>query len=138
MAKTIATFLGIGFLLVGVLGFVMPGMMGAHFSLAHNIVHLLTGAVSLFFGLKGTLGGARAFCIAFGAVYGLLGVAGFLMGGTGSPTPGVPGPEDARLFKVLPGVLELGTSDHLIHIVLGAIYLIGGLMTRNVTTTTRT
>jgi hypothetical protein len=44
----------------------------------------------------------------------------------------VPGPTDARLLKVLPGVLEFGTSDHAVHILLGAIFLIGGLMTKRV------
>ena len=55
MAKTIATILGIGFLLVGILGFVAPGILGMHLSPAHNVVHLVTGAVSLFLGLKGSL-----------------------------------------------------------------------------------
>ena len=35
----------VGFLLVGVLGFVMPELLGAHLSLVHNIIHLVTGAV---------------------------------------------------------------------------------------------
>ncbi len=130
MAKTIATILGIGFLLVGVLGFVAPGSLGMHLSPAHNVVHLVTGAVSLFLGLKGSLSAAKTFCIVFGAVYLLLGVAGFVAGGEGEP--GVPGPSDARLLKVLPGVLEFGTSDHAVHILLGAIFLIGGLMTKGV------
>jgi len=37
---------------------------------------------------------------------------------------------DARLFKVLPGMLELGTMDHNVHILLGAVFLIAGLMTK--------
>lgn len=130
MAKTIATILGVGFLLVGILGFVAPGAVGMHLSPAHNVVHLVTGAVSLFLGLKGSLSAAKTFCIVFGAVYLLLGVAGFVAGGEGEP--GVPGPQDARLLKVLPGVLEFGTSDHAVHILLGAIFLIGGLMTKGV------
>jgi hypothetical protein len=130
MAKTIATILGIGFLLVGILGFVAPGAVGMHLSPAHNVVHLVTGAVSLFLGLKGSLSAAKTFCVVFGAVYLLLGVAGFVAGDEGEP--GVPGPTDARLLKVLPGVLEFGTSDHAVHILLGAIFLIGGLMTKRV------
>jgi len=118
MANRVATILGIGFLLVGILGFVMPGLLGAHLSLAHNIIHLVTGAVSLWIGLKGTVSAARNFCIIFGVVYLLLGVAGFVLG-TGAD----------RMFVVIAGQLELGTVDHIIHIVLGGVYLIGGLMT---------
>lgn len=131
MAKTIATILGAVFLLVGLLGFVTPGLLGAHLSTAHNVVHLVSGALSLYIGLKGTLSAARLFCLVFGAVYGLLGVVGFLAGGPGSVSPGMPGMEtDNFILKLLPGALEFGTTDHVIHIVLGAIYLVGGLMTR--------
>lgn len=121
MANRVATILGIGFLLVGVLGFVMPNLLGAHLTLAHNIVHLVTGAVSLWLGLKGTPGAAKSFCLIFGAVYLLLGIAGFLFGS---------GPE--RMLEILPGQLMFGTADHIIHVLLGAVYLVGGLATRTV------
>jgi hypothetical protein len=133
MANRIATILGIGFLLVGVLGFVAPSVLGMHLSAAHNVVHLVTGAVSLWLGLKGTVSAAKTFCIVFGLVYLLLGVAGFAAGGEGDP--GVPGPHDARLLRIIPGTLEFGTMDHGVHILLGAVYLIGGLMTRPVVRT---
>ena len=128
MANRIATILGIGFLLVGILGFVAPGVLGMHLSVAHDIVHLVSGAAALWIGLKGSPSAAKTFCVVFGAVYLLLGVAGFVAGSPGDP--GVPGPHDARLLKVIPGQLELGTMDHAVHILLGAIFLIGGLMTR--------
>ena len=78
MAKTVATIMGIVFLLVGIAGFVAPGVGGFHLSTAHNLIHIVSGAASLYFGLAGTLSGARLFCLAFGAVYGLLGLAGLL------------------------------------------------------------
>ena len=129
MAKRVATILGIVFILVGLVGFAAPGLLGTHLSLAHNIVHLVSGALALYFGLKGTLAQARLFCIIFGAVYGLLGVVGFIAGGSHDPSAGVPGPHDDRLWKVIPGVLEFGTMDHVIHIALGVIFLIAGFMT---------
>jgi hypothetical protein len=128
MAKRICTILGAVLLLVGVVGFVNHDLMGTHLSTTHNLVHIISGALALYLGLKGTLGAARTFCLVFGAVYLLLGVAGFLFGGQG--TPGVPGPADSRLLKVLPNVLELGTVDHVIHILLGILFLIGGLLTK--------
>lgn len=130
LAKRVATILGAAFLLVGVLGFVAPSLIGMHLSPAHSVVHLVTGAVSLWLGLKGSVSAARTFCLVFGLVYLLLGVAGFVAGADAAP--GVPGPHDARMLKLVPGVLEFGTSDHAVHILLGGIYLVGGLAARRV------
>ena len=132
MAKTAATILGIVFLLVGVAGFFLPSFLGTHLSLAHNVVHLVSGAIALYLGLKGSLAAARMFCLVFGAVYALLGVAGFLLGkpDTASLAGMADMGTDARLFKVLPGALELGTMDHAVHILLGAVFLIPGFMTK--------
>lgn len=118
MAKTIATILGVVFILVGLLGFVMPGVLGMHLNTTHNLVHLISGAAALYLGLAGTLSAARMFCLVFGAVYLLLGVVGFALG-TG---------ED-RMFHV-GDILHLGTMDHIVHVLLGIVFLIGGLMTR--------
>jgi hypothetical protein len=122
-AHWVATGLGIVFLLLGIAGFVSPGVMGMRSSSTLNLVHLVTGLISLYFGLAGSMTAARAFCYAFGIAYGLLGIAGMLAG-----TPGT-SPADARLLRLIPGSLELGTMDHAFHIVVGGVYLIAGLMT---------
>jgi hypothetical protein len=119
MAKTISTVIGIVFILVGIAGFLVPNLLGAHLSFAHNIIHLFSGAIALYFGLGGTLAGARAFCLVFGAVYLLLGVVG-MVAGTGA----------GRLLTVIPDALVLGTVDHVIHILIGGLFLIGGLTTK--------
>jgi hypothetical protein len=119
MAKTIATILGVVFILVGLVGFAAPGLLGAHLSPAHNVIHLVSGAIALYLGLKGSLSATKMFCLIFGAVYLLLGVVGFAVG-TGAD----------RMFQVIAGTLELGTMDHIIHVVLGLIFLVGGLMTK--------
>lgn len=120
MAHTIAKILGVVFILVGLCGFAAPGLLGAHLTTAHNLVHLISGAVSLYFGFAASLSAARLFCIIFGIVYGLLGIAGFLLG-TG---------ED-RMFEALAALgLHLGTMDHIIHILLGVLFLIGGFLTK--------
>ncbi len=118
MAKTIAKILGIVFILVGLAGFAMPGLLGAHLSPTHNVVHLVSGAAALYFGFAASLSAARLFDIIFGIVYGLLGVAGFLLGS---------GPD--RMFNVA-GLLHLGTMDHIIHILLGGLFLVGGFLTK--------
>lgn len=134
MAKTIATIMGVVFILVGLLGFVLrdqlSDMLGMHLSMTHNLVHLISGAVSLYFGTAGTISGARTFDILFGVVYGLLGVVGFIAGHQGAPSAGIPGPAGDNLWKVLTGNLELGAADHVVHILIGIVYLIGGLLTK--------
>jgi hypothetical protein len=124
MANRIATILGVLFLLVGILGFVAPNLLGAHLTLAHNIIHLVSGAISLWLGLKGTASGAKTFCIVFGAVYLLLGICGFLLG-TGAD----------KMLTILPGQLMFGTMDHIIHVALGAIFLVGGFATKTIGST---
>jgi hypothetical protein len=128
MAKTMATILGAGFLLVGIVGFIAPELMGMHLHTAHNIVHLVSGALALWVGLAGSHSAARSFCFFFGLVYGLLGVLGFLLGDPGSD----------RMFTVIPDQLMLGRMDHIVHIVLGALFLIGALFRPPVVATTST
>ena len=121
MAKTISTILGILFLLVGLLGFAAPGFMGMHLSTGHNVVHLLSGALALYFGTKGTYDAARVFCIIFGIVYGLLGLIGFVAGA---------GPDYE--FTLVQHQLMFGKMDHIVHVILAVLFIIGGLATRQV------
>ncbi|MCI0747473.1 MAG: DUF4383 domain-containing protein [Verrucomicrobia subdivision 3 bacterium] len=118
MAKTMCVILGALFLVVGLAGFAAPDALGMHLSTAHNVVHLVSGALALYIGLAGTYAAARSFCILFGVIYGLLGILGFLMGS--------PGPE--KMLTVIPDQLVLGRMDHIVHVLLAALFLIGGLV----------
>ena len=117
MAKTVCKILGVVFLLVGVVGFVAPNLLGAHLTPAHNAVHIVSGVIALYFGFAGTLSGAKTFSLAFGVVYLALGVLGLALG-TG---------ED-RMWML--GPLHFGQADHGIHCLLGIIFLAGGLFTK--------
>ena len=128
MAKLVCKLLGVVFVLVGVAGFVAPGFLGTHLSLAHNAVHLISGAIALYFGLAGSPSGARGFCLVFGAVYLILGIAGFLMGHPDVSAIAGIRMEDSKLWKVIPGTLELGKMDHIVHCLLGVVFLAGGLL----------
>ena len=119
MAKTVCKILGVVFLLVGVIGFVSPTLLNAHLTPAHNAVHIVSGVIALYFGFAGTLSAAKIFSLVFGVVYLALGILGMGLG-TG---------ED-RMWMV--GPLHLGQADHGIHILLGVIFLAGGLFTRRV------
>ena len=119
MAKTVAKLVGVVFIAVGIVGFYEPNLLGAHLGKTHNVVHLASGVVSLYLGLKGSLGAARTFCIVFGIVYGLLGAAGFVAGAA----------PDYHL--AITEHLNLMTRDHIIHIAIGVLYLIGGFSTKS-------
>lgn len=116
MAKTVCKLLGVVFVLVGIAGFVAPTLLGAHLTMAHNLVHIVSGAIALYFGFAGSASGAKGFCIIFGIVYLLLGVCGWFLG---------TGPE--HMFHI-GTLLELGKMDHIIHILLGVIFLAGGVL----------
>jgi Domain of unknown function (DUF4383) len=85
MVKSAAILFGLVFLGVGILGFV-PSitkdemLLGIfHVNLAHNIVHLASGAVFLLCGLAGA-GPSRMFFRIFGIVYALVAALGFYYG----------------------------------------------------------
>jgi uncharacterized protein DUF4383 len=120
MAKKLCTFVGAVLVVVGLAGFAMPGLLGLHLSLAHNLVHIISGAIAIYLGLKGTESAARSFCWIFGIVYLLLGVAGFLAGDAAND----------RMLALIPGTLELGTVDHAVHVLIGALFVVGGLASR--------
>ena len=123
MITKTTTFGGAFLILVGLLGFVAPSFMGLHLSALHNILLLLSGVMAIYFGLKATPAAARTFCMVFGAVYGLLGLAGFVAGGTD------------YTFTIIPGALVLGAMDHALNLIFGAIFLSVGWVERAVTAT---
>jgi hypothetical protein len=117
MAKTVCKILGVVFLLVGVAGFASPNLLGAHLTPPHNVVHIVSGVIALYFGFAGPLSGAKAFSLIFGVVYLGLGICGMAFG-TGADHSWMVGP------------LHLAQVDHGIHILLGVVFLAGGLFTK--------
>ena len=117
MAKTVCKVLGAVFVLVGIVGFLSPRLLGAHLTPAHNIVHIVSGILALYFGFAGSLSAAKAFSLIFGVVYLALGILGMALG-----------VEAERMWNV--GPLHLGQADHGIHLLLGVVFLAGGLFTK--------
>jgi len=117
MAKTVAKIMGVVFLLFGVLGFThMLDSLGAHVGpsyTTHNLIHLVTGVLALYFGFAGSFSAAKGLCIIFGLVYLGVGILGLALGDlTHEP-------------------LVLGKVDHGINLIAGAIFLGGGVFTKN-------
>ena len=98
MAKTYCKILGVAMLVAGVLGFVMPRLLGFHLTPVHNVIHLATGALAAYFGFAGAYGGAQNFCRIFGVVYGLVALLGFVAPGLLSTILGHPGLTAADLM----------------------------------------
>lgn len=120
MVKSAAILFGLVFLVVGILGFVpaaTPPMADGnggmllglfHVNLAHNIIHLASGAVFLLCGMAGA-GPSRAFFKIFGLVYALVAVLGFMKG-------------DGLLL----GMVANNMADVWLHVVLAATMLFFG------------
>ena len=114
MVTKTTTFGGVLLVGIGLLGFIAPNFMGMHLSAAHNVMLLLSGVSAVYFGLMATEAAGRNYCLAFGAVYCLFGLAGLVAGGAG------------YTLTIVPGALVLGTMDHLAHLILGAVFLSAG------------
>lgn len=125
MAKTICRILGFVFIVVGLAGFVMPNLLGMHLSLTHNLIHLISGAVALYFGYAASYSAARSFCLIFGVIYLLLAIIGFVAPATLM---------NIIQARAVPFTSYDMTPDNVVHLLLGVVFLVGGLV-RSTTTT---
>lgn len=114
MPKLGSKILGALYVMVGVAGLVL----GDDADRYHNLLHLVSGLIALYFGFAASLSGARRFCLAFGAAYLAFGILGFAMGN----------PSMGRMWDL--GLMSVSMGDHAHHMVLGAIILAVGIFTR--------
>lgn len=108
-------------LLAGVAGFYQPTLLGMHLSPRHNLLHLLTAALALYSGWAGSEKFARAYCLVFGVIYLWLGITG------------LSAPDEIERLLRLDRTPELGgltydSPDHIVHLIIGAVLFIVGLM----------
>ncbi len=113
--------IGIALLVIGFAGVLMPQLFGMHLSMLHNLIHLMTGVFAVWFGASRP---SRAFnfTLVMGTVYSLVGITGFIFGVPGYPTTGNL-EADQNLVRIVPDFLELGSIDHIVHILIGAFML---------------
>jgi len=93
-----------------VLGFFRHEMFNLRFPPAHNVFHLVSGAIGLWAGLRNNANGVRRFGQIFGAIYTLVAIAGF-----------------AGLRDFGPIQLDLNTHFNFIHLGFGLLSLAAGL-----------
>jgi len=121
--------MGIIFIIVGFAGVIVPSLFGMHLSFAHNLIHLVSGALALWAGYADNSRKAYNFALTFGTVYLLLGVVGFVIGGPGFPSVGDM-EEDQNLLRIIPNSLEFGTVDHIVHLFIGGVFLLSSFASR--------
>jgi hypothetical protein len=120
--KTAAIVLGLVFIAVGLLGFIDNPIIGTsdgaifHADTLHNGVHIGSGVLFLLFAMAAP-GSVAAFMKIFGIVYLLIGVLGFVNGGT------------EGMSKVL-GVLHVNGADNFLHVGLGLVIFLAGMLRR--------
>jgi hypothetical protein len=122
LTQKICIGMGLVFLAIGVVGIVMPALLGLHLSFAHNLIHLASGALAMWAGYSEEPRMSYNFSVGFGVIYGLLGLAGFIMGEPGYPGVGYM-EADENLMRIIPNALEFGTVDHTAHILFSVVFL---------------
>ena len=117
-ARVISSSLGLGFIAVGVLGFVpgqdivsSQGIFKVDFE--HNLVHLISGLLLLL--LPFVMGGKQTLLLV-GVVYAAVATLGFLH------------PLDPTLIA---GHIAVNEADRFLHVALAAILLLAGLVFSN-------
>jgi hypothetical protein len=119
MAKTLLWVFGVVSLLVGVLGFVPNPIAGPtgifETNSLHDVVHLAFGVVFILVALMAA-GSASMTLIVGGVVYLLVAVLGFAMV-----------PEGGELL----GLVHTNMADHWLHVVLAAVLIGGGYLSRD-------
>jgi hypothetical protein len=118
MAKAICKVFGMFFLIIGLLGFIFPNLLGMHLSSIHNIIHLISAALALYFGFAASPRAARTFSLIFGSIYVLIGALGFI-----APGFVIELLQARHAPSWLPGL----AADNIVHLLLGAIFIIAGL-----------
>lgn len=116
MAKKLALVFGVIFVIVGILGFVPNPIVGAaglfQTNMLHDLVHLLIGVVLVIVALSAPEKSGLWLKV-FGVVYLLLVVLGFIL----IPSGGM-----------LLGLVTMNTADHWLHLVLGVVLIVAGMM----------
>lgn len=109
--RTYAQILGIVLILVGIVGLLLGEglLLGIlNIDVVEDIVHILTGGLLAYVGFgRLDLGAARSVVAAFGVVYLLVGILGFIL---------------PNLFGLIPSGYTV--FDNLLHLVLGVLSLV--------------
>lgn len=122
--QTISLMVGFVLFVIGLAGLLYPAFAGLHLSIFHSLVTATAGGMLFYNGYKNVSRGAFYCCLGFGLYFGIMGIVGFMFGRPGVPSIGNETP-DANLIRIVPNFQELGTTDHIMSLVI-AVVLMGG------------
>jgi hypothetical protein len=115
MIKTFTLVLGVILLAAGIVGFITGGhdhkLIIFGINASHNMVHILSGVLAIV-AVCVSMKAAKIYCIAFGAVYGLVTIAGFLN------------------IPQAVNLLNLNTADNFLHLGISGACLYFGLTSK--------
>jgi hypothetical protein len=116
LPRAFALVIGIVFLLVGILGFILNPTEGALLGIfavnvEHNLIHVLVGVLGIAAALTGW---PRLYAQGLGIVYLLVGILGFI--------PGLA--PDGMLL----GLVHINLADNLLHLIVGAAAALVGFL----------
>lgn len=121
-AKTAALVIGVIFIAVGLLGFIDNPIVGTsagaifHADTTHNMVHIVSGVLFVLVAMAAPAS-ASTFMVIFGIVYLVIGILGITSVGEGG------------MAKLL-GFLHVNEADNYLHIGLGVVIALAGMVTR--------
>ena len=122
--QTISLIVGFLLFVLGLAGLLYPAFMGLHLSVVHSLIITAAGITLFYNGYRSYSRGAYYACLGFGIFFALHAIAGFVFGVPGQPTVGFE-KFDNHVLTVIPNYSVLGTTDHILHAVLGAFLLLG-------------
>jgi hypothetical protein len=115
LSRTLCRVLGVIFVLGGLAGLAEPDLLGLHLTTAHNVVHILSGLVTLYVGFAGSTDAVRGLGLALGSAYALLAVVGVVAPGFVAGLFGHSAQVDATALA----------ADNLLHVLMaGAFFLV--------------
>lgn len=122
-------------MVIGILGFAAPMLMGMHLGFVHSMIYISAGAGALWLGQNGTTRRAVQYSMVGGTLFALLGIAGLVFGQYGISSMGNAADiiEDSFLLEVIPGWLEFGRVDHVVHLALGTVLLLSAVLWKGAT-----
>lgn len=130
-ASLYAGLIGAVLLVTGIIGFFYsssfgsPGNVDAVFGILdvnawHNLIHIASGALGLL-AFRAGARASRTYALAFGAVYIVVAIWGFIIGGGES----------------ILGFVPINDEDNVLHTILGVLGIAAGLASRDVEPATR-
>jgi len=113
MSSLLTKLLAVIFLVIGVLGFILPSPLLGLFEVdpVHNVIHILTGVVAAFAAMKGRAA-SRIFLILFGIIYAIVALLGFVMNGNILGIIHVNMPDNWLHFGIALACLLVGLRKH--------------------------